>query len=237
MRDTDPMEGTIKTILLQCPVCSGQLSGGDNDHVFFCDGCIKAFEPGERSLRELDLACVRQPETTQNLKLFHMPVWMFEVTATAAEASEMQTRKGSIFFGPGKVFVPAFKISSTIFGDPGISMTRAYYFERHKGNKAFIELTRPCQELPGAVVVDSAQASRLVESTLLSVIDPVVDVTGLRLKLIVNSKVLLSVWFREKGGRVGCMGISDEYPRSVFKGLIGPKENPDIGGGEPIPGV
>jgi hypothetical protein len=226
----------VTTTLLQCQACGGALTGGDNDRVFYCRPCRRAFEPWKGKLQAVDLAGVRELDALSG-GAPHLPIWMFDVQARPEAASELQKRKGAVFFGQGKVFVPAFRMLTNVYGDPGVTMTRGFYLERHKGNRALIEVVRPCAVIPGPATIGSGLASKFVESTLLAVIDPVVDVTGLKLEIAIKSAALLSAWFREKNGRAGIMGLSDEYPVSAFGGLLGEKENPGIGGGEPVPGA
>ncbi len=229
---------TIKVVALVCNSCTSRLSGDWNDRVFFCTGCAAAYEISGSSLERLALMeAVMPPMQSENIRLVNLPVWVFDVETEFVEFSDKQMKHASGFLGPGKVFVPAFRVTARgFYGDAGVSLTRGWYFGRIKGEEIPIRMQQSELRSLDGCEIGSATAAVFVEHTLLSVIDPVVDVTGLKVSTTIRKKALVSVPFRiSSEKRVGCMNLRDEFPlHSIL--CLRAKKNPDISGGEPIPG-
>lgn len=230
---------SINVVALVCSSCTSRLSGDWNDRVFFCTDCFEAYEISGSSLERVQLLeAVMPPLGGENIRLVRLPVWVFDVETEFIECSEKQLRLASGFKGPGKVFVPAFRMTARgFYGDAGVSLTRGWYFGRIKGEEIPIKMQASKLRPLEGCEIGSVTAADFVEHTLLSVIDPVVDVTGLKISAVVRKKAMVSVPFRicsEKS--VGCMNLRDEFPlHSIL--CLKSKKNPDIGGGEPIPGA
>jgi hypothetical protein len=202
---------------LKCSGCGSELSGSGTDCVFFCAGCRSAYEAGGKGLEAVPYMSVPFSPPFPETVIHRLPMWMFEVDMTAVKADERHLERAAVFFGPGRVFVPGFRMSFRgFYGDPGISLTRHWYFSRRKGDPEPVRLEAPDGGFPRACETPSTLAEKFMTPIILSIIDPVVDVTGLEIAIRTVSKALLSVAFRQEGGRVGCMNLSDVYPLHAF---------------------
>jgi hypothetical protein len=212
---------SINIVDLRCSQCGIELVGGEYDRVFFCAGCRRAFEAGSAGLQETQLLEIRYIPGEQGVSVHKLPVWMFDIDVLPAKSSARQKEKADGFFGSGRVFVPGFKMTSRgFYGDPGITITRAWYFSRIKGSPdRLVSGKADFEKLPSCETA-SIMASQFIEPILLSIIDPIVDVTGLELQITVKNRALVIIPFRRKGGRIGCLDLSDEYPAHAFSTCI-----------------
>ncbi|MBI5525386.1 MAG: hypothetical protein HY897_03560 [Deltaproteobacteria bacterium] len=210
----------INVVCLRCQSCGEHLAGRDFDRVFFCPACRRAFEAGPTGLEELEFREAGGTGGADADELF-LPMWMFDVDVQAARASDEQRTRAAGFFGRVKVFVSAFRLSHKgFYGDPGVALTRHWYLKVKPGEAPEPALEKTVGVIPPGCTVGSSRAMQYAEPVLLLVIDPVVDVTGLELKMAFEKKTLLSVRFHRNDRRVKCLDLAEEYPEHAFPDLV-----------------
>ena len=124
------------------------------------------------------------------------------------------------FFGKGRIFVAGFRMSHRgYYGDPGISLTRHWHLKVKSGGAPELTIEKAMGALPHGCQVGSDRAMIYAEPVILSVIDPIVDVTGLSLTIAFEKRTLLSTEFTLRGPRLSCLDLSDEYPLHAFSGI------------------
>jgi len=210
----------INVVSLRCPNCGEHLAGRDFDRVFFCPACRRAFEAGPAGLEEIEFLEAGGTGGADGADLF-LPMWMFDVDVQPVQASEEQRSRAAGFFSRGKVFVSAFRLSyKGFYGDPGVALTRQWYLRVKPGEAPEPAFEKAVGVIPSGCIVGSPRAMQYAEPVLLLVVDPVVDVTGLELRMAFEKKTVLSVRFERKDRRVKCLDLSEEYPEHAFPDLI-----------------
>jgi len=183
--------GSPRTVLLQCPRCSGPLSGVSIDRVFFCNACRIGVDFWEDPPGIQPVAYAAAPKTGDGHTIW-LPVWHYrtdiQVRAQETDPDALEKAREAV---PETVciFGSVFQ-RINLFGDP---------------NADYSSETAPIATGEGGGEIIGCQlrrrhADKLLLPVAASVIDRVQDITDLEIQVMIKERILIGVPFtiREK---------------------------------------
>jgi hypothetical protein len=196
---------SVRVTALLCPDCGQALQGLRYDRIFFCQTCAQGLYPAEGGWERYPVTAA-QPTDPREVPRFYLPLWRFEVEATAASANRRQEVAARRLDDLTVIWVSAFNmLRPSYYGDLGLLLTEK--------KVAPVPAERP---VPGRFIAGCARsrtdAERYTSLFATYILDKRADVTGMTIAVAVTGAAIWAIPFVEYGDKAVDMVSGSELP-------------------------
>ena len=198
---------------LKCTECGAELTGLDQDVIFFCHNCLRALEFDDKRFKPATVLQLPKPEGIGTTSLLWLPMWVFKVTAKASTPPGCANQVNRILAAHPWVWVMAFRgFRSSYFGDPGLLYT----------SRAIEPNLSPPEQgcMPLGCSIGESEAKEYIAPFLLSLVDRSVDVAAIEVFPDISESRLVSVPFIDEDDKIKDTIIDYKWPIIFIEDIV-----------------
>lgn len=203
----------VSIIPLKCPECGAELVGLDQDVIFFCQNCLRAYEFDDKRFKQVTVLQLPKPEGVGTTSLLWLPIWVFKASAKASTPPGCANQVNRILSAHQWIWVMSFRgFRSSYFGDPGLLYT----------SRAIEPNLSPPQQgcLPVGCSIRESEAKEYIAPFLLSLIDRSVDVAGIEVFPEISESRLVSVPFIDEDDKIKDIILDYKWPIIFLEDIV-----------------